>query len=219
MFIEFLFNRIDISKALLTHIFLKDIQMYHKFIFWSLVFRVFLLQNVHNNPTKCTIFILVFKLKTYWILVTIMGIFIYLATHYKIVFSFKIIYVSPTCFGVSFAIIRKFVVENQILLCVGSFVFGLAVVVVSVLFFCCVPDWFMITFFMCCVFYCLVVWMVYDYVFYVLCSTVLLCEWFMIMFFMCCVFYCLVVWMVYNYVLFTYWLTFMLLCFLSSLLC
>jgi hypothetical protein len=30
-------------------------------LFWSLVFRAFLLQNVHNDPTKSTIFILVFK--------------------------------------------------------------------------------------------------------------------------------------------------------------
>ena len=61
-----------------------------------------------------------------------MDILIYLATYYKIVFSFKIIYASPTCFGPSCAIIRGFVVENQVLLCIGSFVFGLTVVVGSV---------------------------------------------------------------------------------------
>jgi hypothetical protein len=89
---------------------------------------------------------------------------LYLATHYKIVFNwFRIIYASPTCFGASYAIIRGFVVENQVLLCIGSFVFGLTVVVDSVLFF------------------LLRSWLVYDDVLYV-CSIVLLCEWFILCF-------------------------------------
>ena len=92
-----------------------------------------------------------------------MDIFIYLATHYKIVFSFKTIYASPICFGASCAIIRRFVVENQVLICIGRFVFGLTVVVDSVLF----PF--------------LRSWLVYEDAFYV-CSIVLLYEWFILCF-------------------------------------
>ena len=91
------------------------------------------------------------------------GYFVYLATHYKIVFSFKIIYASPACFGAFYAFIRGFVVENQVLLCIGSYVFGLSVAVDSVLFS------------------LLHSWLVYDDVFYV-CSVVFLCKRFILSF-------------------------------------
>jgi hypothetical protein len=64
-----------------------------------------------------------------------MDIFIYLATHYKIVSSFKIIYASPAGFGTSYAITRGFVVENQVLLCIGSLVFCLIFVADLVLLY------------------------------------------------------------------------------------
>jgi hypothetical protein len=118
----------------------------------------FWLQNVHSDPTKCTVFILVFET---WSLFTVCynyDCFVYRATHYKIVFSFKIIYASPTCFGMSYAIIRGFVVQNQVLLCLASYIFGLFV---SVLFSL-LHSWFVYddVFYVCCIIllYYLVVW-------------------------------------------------------------
>ena len=94
-------------------------------------------QSVHNDPTRCTFFILVLK-RIYNLLQY--GYFVYFATHHKIVFSFKIIYTSPTCFGGFYAIIRGFVDENQVLLCIGSYVFSLSVLVDSALFSL-LPSW------------------------------------------------------------------------------
>jgi hypothetical protein len=58
----------------------------------------------------------------------------------KLFLVLKLFIRPQTCFGVFYAIVRGFVIENQVLFCIGSYVFCLSVAVNTALFSL-LPSW------------------------------------------------------------------------------